>query len=439
MRERTRRLVCRIAFLAICVAPTMVTSGWVAYRRSPIHAAAERASWQDTLERKLGLRATIEHVLRPRRGVAVLKGVMLTDPDSQRQLLQVRVVEVARTDHGWVVLLSQPEVFEDQFLRVWGVFQERILRGAPPNAATQVIAAEVTVRARPLSLTFTDVRASLEPTASGIKTICDFRVAGIDMPSPAQWAVSRSRESGTPATSWQLRTGLRPLPCSLFADYCPALQRLGARCRFQGSVWAEQARDGWNGDIAGELHDVDLGRLLEPFPHKLSGDALVVLNQARFAEGRLREAAGALRGGQGVISASLLTAFSEAFQMKLESREHVGDEPLLQFQQLALGFQLDAHGVKVIGLCEGTRPGVLVVDRAGPLLLDTKAEPVPAVALARALSPDNQLLVPATRQTDFLLRALPLPNLDPPAAATARRSYSPLRLKTDTSSPAARR
>jgi hypothetical protein len=42
----------------------------------------------------------------------------------------------------------------------------------------------------------------------------------------------------------------------------------------------------------------------------------------------------------------------------------------IQFQQLAVGFQIDANGTQIIGKCEGTQPGVILQSMSGPILLE---------------------------------------------------------------------
>jgi len=429
MRDKTRRVICRIAFLTLCLLPCAVTCTLIAYRMTPFYVAAERAHWQQWLESRTGLRARIERVSRPRRGDILLERVTFVDPDTRRELARMRLLEMAQTDHGFVILVSQPEIEDGQFQRLWEVFHTRVLRAGDLPSTIRLNAAELTLHAQPQAVTFTDVRFIAEPFDAGTRAQIGFRVAGMDMVSAAQLRIIRNRENYPPVTGWQLRTGPTPLPCSLFADYCPPLERLGAACRFQGSMWAEETRRGWDGEIAGRFHDVDLEQLIEPFPHKLSGTAEVAFNLASFRGGRLFDAAGSLRAEGGVISTSLITTLADAFHLRVETSEPALKRPLREYQRLAAGFQLDAQGLQISGLCDATTTGAVLVDRTGTILADSADKRVPAVALARALSPNTSLHVPATEETDLLLRALPLPGVQPSAPLIASPPYAPLRLK----------
>jgi len=336
MRDKTRRLICRLAFCMLCLSPTMGICGWIVYRSTPIHTARQCAYWEGMLTAHTGLTAQVGSVRRPRHGDVLLGRVTLTDPDSRRRIARVRLIELAWTDHGLVVLFSQPEIEAGQFQRLWSLIHHRVVQAGALPAAVQVSAAELTLHASPQALTFTDVRGSAESTAQGTRSLIEFRVAGAEMAVPAQLQIDRNREVYPPATGWRLRTGPTPLPCSLFADYCRPLERLGKHCRFQGTVWAEEVEQGWDGEIAGRFEQVDLQTLMEPFPHKLSGVGEIIFNQSTFRGSRLQDAAGSLSASSGVISDSLVTTLKDAFQLRIESGLKQSDEPLHAFQRLSL-------------------------------------------------------------------------------------------------------
>jgi hypothetical protein len=409
----------------------LATCSWVAYRISPLHAARQKALWQQRLEAQLGLRASIEKVSHPRGGVVLLSQTTLTDPDSGRQVLKARLIELARREPGWVLLVSQPEITEGQFLRLWEILHERFLRGVLPPEAVQISAGEITVHDWPSSTTFSDVCCTLQPTEQGATALVDFRVAGIDMPAAAQLQFVRNRQLFPPRTRWHLRTGGTPLPCAMLADYCPPLAALGPDCRFQGTIWAEASEQGWRGEVGGRFLHVDLQQLIDPFPHKLSGTAELVLNQVRFDAGRLSEADGYLRAAGGVIGTSLITAFAKNFDMEIDERPQARDEPYRVYTELAVGFQLTEEGILLDGLCDAPKSGVLLLDRLGPLVSRGSMDAVPAMALATALSPRDQLNVPATREAHLVARVLPLPESTGAKVLTAERPQASVRLLRD--------
>jgi hypothetical protein len=98
---------------------------------------------------------------------------------------------------------------------------------------------------------------------------------------------------------------------------------------------------------------------------------------------------------------------------------------------LSFGFNVSADGLSIAGLCPHDEEGVVCLDDAGPLVYDDGAGVTPVVSLVRALSPSNEILVPATAETDALLRVLPTAPLVAPRERVAAPPYSPVRLRDD--------
>ena len=286
------------------------------------------------------------------------------------------------------------------------------------------------MKGTPSALTFRDVQCSVVPDKQTVRTVVDFRVAGIDMVAPARIEIVRNRRAWPPTTGWEIATGPVPLPCSLLANYFGSLERLGPDCRFAGRAWAEQSSDGWDGGLTGQFHAVALEHVIAPFPHKLSGTAELVLDHVGFRGGRLYEAAGAVDCLGGVVSRPLLSRFADAYRCEKSSRLKQAEAALIEYDRLAARFELGEEGLQVHGLCNDDTPGVLIADRHGPLVIEAESGPQPAMVLAQALSPEGVLEVPATAQSDFLLRALPLPRQASDVPRTAERSgYTPIRLR----------
>ena len=429
MHDSTRRFICRLAFLALCLAPSGSLSAWILYRATPLHAWRENACWTGTIYETTGLLAQVECVRHPTRSRIILENVTLSDPDGEHLIARIRVVELAETDHGIVAIASQPEIEVHQLHRLSQLLYQRVLRGPLPEQRFQLLSGELTLHGESGASTASDVRCLVATDQKRVEATVDFMLAGYDMRSPAQIQITRERGPGKSLTTWQIRTGGTPLPCDLVADYLPGLRSLGDRCRFQGTAWVQQDDYGWDGEIAGQFLNADLESLVAPFPHKLSGTAEIALSHTNFRRGKLVEAAGALTSNGGVISRSLLTAAVESLKLGSNVISDEQADTLLAYRQLALGFQIDATGLQLSGLCDGRQEGVLLVGTSGNLLLDSRAELIPSIALMRALVPQSELQVPATTATERLLRVLPLPSPTLPSSGTARLPYSPLQLR----------
>ena len=82
---------------------------------------------------------------------------------------------------------------------------------------------------------------------------------------------------------------------------------------------------------------------------------------------------------------------------------------MIHYDQLAAGFLLNADGVTIHGDASPVVQGALLVDQRGPLLVEPAFQPLSTTVFVRALVPDSNVQVPATRQTDWLIGRLPLP------------------------------
>ena len=75
------------------------------------------------------------------------------------------------------------------------------------------------------------------------------------------------------------------------------------------------------------------------------------------------------------------------------------------------------------GQCAGKQNGIIMRSGTETLLSDSTRGAAPVVAIIQMLVPDSRVQVPATRQTDWLLNLLPVPDIvpgDPQAVPQAR-------------------
>ena len=92
------------------------------------------------------------------------------------------------------------------------------------------------------------------------------------------------------------------------------------------------------------------------------------------------------------------------------------------YEELAATFMLDGRGLTIHGQCGRKQNGVVMRSGDEVLLVDSNRGPAPVVALLRMLVPDSRVQVPATRQTDWLLNLLPVPDIVPGDPQRHRRA-----------------
>lgn len=424
MHQRTQKLVGRWLFLAICVVPTLAIAAWAVVVNRPAYTDG----WETELSSRLGLHVAMDRAAHPRPGVTLLSNVRVSDPETKDRIARVRLVEISDNDNAATVVLSQPQVEPGQLGRVWQTIHRQIIQlGGRPSQTVQLAASELTCGEGQEALTLTGVRGRIEKTKEGRAATVEFRIAGQNMPQPAQARLLRTRRNGEAFTRVEFHTAGSALPCAAVSRYSPWLEHLGLDCRFRGSFTVAERRDGWEGEVAGTFSQLDLDRLVgAQFPHKLSGRADVVFRSLCLQGGRIRSAEGSFAAGPGVLSRSLIYAMSDSgLAAEVEAAGRLADT-LIAFEQLAFTFKADDEGISVFGACDNDTPGTVLTRDSKALLVQPREPTVPAVALVRCLVPESRVHVPATRETDLLLRVLPIPSLEPPDGG--RPGHSNLRL-----------
>ena len=201
------------------------------------------------------------------------------------------------------------------------------------------------------------------------------------------------------------------------------LRSLGPRCRFRGYVWADETADGWEGELTGQLVELELSSLVsDHFPHRLSGIGQATIQSARFRRGRLEEGNATLVAGPGAID-SLAGHLCDGLPGPRAGAEPIPVGEQIAYQQLAIAATLDAGGLRLHGQCAAGGPGTILSDGRVALLAESPRRLHPVSALVQMLVPASAVQVPASRQTDWLLRHLPLPDAIAPGSAATPTAH----------------
>lgn len=438
LHDRTRRRICIAGFFLLCIAPTALVAGWCVMRNLPGRTAAEARR----LSRELGLNVSLGDLSHPRPGVAVYQRLELTDAETGRTLLRCATLKAewietaGRGSRKMLVLIaSQPIIEADGFDRL-GQLLCRILQRqtGPAEINVWLKPVDATLRTERYAQTLTELEGRIESLPDGVRTWGSFRLAGVDAPKPVRIHIARRRSSTPPAAGFEfaLDTGGAAVPCNILALGLPILQPLGSQCRFRGHLSAKQTpgdrtHGGWDGEISGNLFDVDLGSLVSRrFGHRFSGTGQVLVESARFRRGRLEEVSGELAVGPGEIGRSLIGAAVEHLRL-VGGGESYRPNDSVPYQQLAVAFLMDSQGLRLQGRCSAGGKGAVLIDRYHRLLSEPAVEslpvgeplqvgeslqagePLPVASLLRMLVPAAGEQVPATREANRLMRYLPLP------------------------------
>jgi hypothetical protein len=425
MPNHSRRILYRAGFLTFCLFPTLALAGWIVKERV-IHRPALTGLDPDAgplaeaeLSRLLGLKVMLDRISYPPSGYTVLEGVTIADPETEAKIAFIPPLEMARGENGIVITATRPEIESARWTALWETLHDRVLRerGEPIVAIDLTAQQTMLVSQEPdRSPTLNDVRLRLAPGKAAI----EFRLAGVEAKNPAKFLATRDRSASPPTTRWELHTGGAEFPCVLFAGQAPWLANLGDECVYSGSLWYEQAAAGWRGEASGRFQRLDLERLVsDHFPQVLSGQAAVTLNRAEFLAGRLRAASGAIEAGPGTIGGELLGEAIGQLDLRYTPQLREAHESHMRYQELKLGFSIDDSGLQIRGACDAEGTILTLLKNPQARVLDQPSTTPPVVSLVRILAPAGELQVPASRETEALLRVLPLLRSYPPPAIAA--------------------
>ncbi len=402
----------RLVFIVFCLFPTLGVAGWAWYRRSSAHAQ----HWQADLAYWLRMDVKLQGVEHPRPGVVRLRGIRLSDAETGAEIVRAGIIEVRRSNDLLELELAQPEVSLPQTVRLAAWFAELLMQQPARMPKTLTLrAAGLTLKGPELTYVARQVAGGMRHTPSASV----FELAFVNPEpgaTPARLKVVRDRR-GEPGYSIFFSTGDAGLPCALVSPQASDWLGSDARMRCSGNLW--QSEQGWSGQVAGELQNVDLHRLVsDRLPHQLTGKAQLEFEELVIEEGRIARAAGALYIGRGMISRSLLAAGGQALGL-VPSADALPppNHPLVAFARMACSFTIGPEGLVFSGKASDALPGAILVDTYGALWAEPALQPQPVAALVRMLAPGGEAQVPATRQAELLLRWLPLQEI--PASQSA--------------------
>jgi hypothetical protein len=396
LHYKTRRFFCRVAFVLFCPLPTAGVLLWAGWLGSPAYVEASRRE----IEERFQVGAKLAVVVHPQPGTILYEGLELLDLPTGQRIVYLPRLEAWRSNEQLVLRLTGPEMEALGLTRLSTFLAEAQASKLPVT----LLARSVLLRRSDRQDEFKDVRLRTARTTEGQECQLQFRLTTAEA-GPVQLRIVRDFHSSA-LSHIELDTGGAELPCPLAAPLAPWLSHLGERATFAGTLQATRGLHGWEGDVQGNLANIDLARAIGAnFPHRIEGLAKLRLQRTQIARSRLVEAVGSMTAGPGLIGPSLRIAASEALQLSA-SPAALDCGAILNYEQLAFDFTLDAGGISLIGRCSEA-PGAVLVDRREALLGQPK-QTEPVASLIRALAPGDAASVPATQQTAWLLELLPV-------------------------------
>jgi hypothetical protein len=195
LHERTRKSLCRLGFIALCVLPTCAVVLWTRILQGDAHCA----QYETELGRALRLTAMVDAVRHPEPGVVRYDDISLADPESGKRIAAAEALVVRRSEDAISVTASKLHLQADQFDAVWELLNDRLrFRASDSETPLRLTAADIVVVLPHGETVLRDLRARIERTSQGQGAQFSFRTSAMDANSdPVVLTIVRSRDGAT--------------------------------------------------------------------------------------------------------------------------------------------------------------------------------------------------------------------------------------------------
>jgi hypothetical protein len=376
--ERTQRSIVRMLFLFAAALPTMCLCVWVIASWTPWYQSYRVASWNHWLSSQLGMHVSIQNIRTPSPNLIEFESIIISHPESDREVARVRLVEAFRSSQGWALRLAQPELQGAELTSCYKIVHDWFLC-RPKSVQQAVVLAmnDLTIHGTSSSATLVDIKIDLSSKPDQVLSHMRFRLAGEPLESEARLDFSRSHRSKI--THWQLQTGEQSFPCDIFSDYFHDLDKLGESARFTGTAWYKYGEDvSREARISGRLDRVQLDQLTQHLPYDLTGLAQLWLSDAVFANGRISSLKGRLYSSSGGrLDRRWISTAAESLGVTATNMPAAESTIRhLAFDAIGVDMELTTSGLVLHGI--GDNP-TLLSGPQGPLL--TASGPIAAIPL----------------------------------------------------------
>jgi hypothetical protein len=430
LHETTRKWICRRAFVACCLIPTLLVVGAVGYYHRPWRMAAIGQQLSASLRAKVSL----GQAWQSRPGVMQYRSIQVRDARTDWLMLAADCLQVDRHSGAHTYRFDQVELPQAGLASLLRLLETQLATSEYGEIHFQI-----------------DQATIHRGQASDVLNLKNLHFHGKrDSDRQAQAAFQLRAQAEYQAEDQVLPLGLT-LKCRSLEDSHHLEIELDLKsaalpgwilqglivggpifqdAQFQGVILWETDLQHTQGQLRGRHTNLQLQHLLsQSSQHQWSGQAMIHWDQLRWRDGRMVEAEGLLWSSHGSASRSLVADATKL--LYCQTTVELGSAPNIAFDELACRFQMGAKGLILWGECQLetavavgqklaqpqnlAQPPIsrcLLAMQGVPLLWQSKYI-VPVAQLVRlATTPTHNWTLPATREAQRLAQVLPLPEVE---------------------------
>lgn len=367
-------------------------------------------AYEDWLGARLGLEVSISDLQHAAPGTDRLTQADLLDGETGLLLARAENVTSRKTADGVDLHCESIFIPRSRLMALWQLLHVRALR--EPRLLARPIslcADQVILSSKDGQTELTDWRFQIGRREGGSFATAAFRERKTEA-QPIELFITRQIDRDTWTTELDLLTE-SPVGVTTLVGETALISGSYEQLTFHGHLWLQwTSQHEWSLDLAGKLDGMRLQHLVSGrFPHRLSGDATVMIRQLEITAGQMQQFEGELIGGAGEVSASLLQAASDYLDMRSGHSTAEESEVLMNYSELGLLFRIDREGALLRGTCEGDQPGIILAGQEGPLLVESADQPQHTFNLIRALANERSIQIFWTETCKPILDLLPPP------------------------------
>ncbi len=412
--ETTQRRICRWAFVAFAIVPTLLALGTIIY----VHRPWREADWQQTLSRQLHVRAEIGRVSNPRPGITRLADVRLADLRTGQPLCAIS--ELRASWHGGELSLrcDELQVHAAQFSALATTLSTCTASAELPVFKLQADLAKIV---GPQGQMFVLAKLQLRTDADDSRSLrWQLRAETVEQEAnPLKLSVEQL--SDEPQTvRCVLNSQAARIPGWLMADVLPSVGQ-SESASFSGMLQLDSTVHQLICTVSGRFENIPLEQWSDAGNNRhLQGVATIALEHARWKNDRLEQAHGNLVVQGGQASNLLLEEFVKRLYCRpapgLANRRGSLPHANQTFDELACRFHLTREGIAITGTCkscaDGTLGCLLAID-GQPMLLEPQYKYLPVAHLVQIFSAPTAYWLPASEEAHAMADTLPLPSVRP--------------------------
>jgi hypothetical protein len=370
LHESTRRGLCRMGFVLLCVLPVCAIAGASVW----LHSDSQRKASEKSLSQLLSLDVSIDRVVLTQPNGIRYEGVRLADPETGASVAQAASITVVKERSLVAIGMVDSKVSTAHTPLLKDVVM-RQLRLGKAGESIRLWSDKLEWQCSDKSIDVVeDVQANFAFDSTTAEFVAEFRPTNCPLDKRIWLGVKRDRQTLPATTKLVFNSVEAPLACSTLAAFVPAVERFGSDCLFSGKIWDEGSV---GGGLTGKFKNVDLSAFAgNGFPDHLQGKAEIDFKTLSFIDGRIDRASGQVQCNGGILGPSLI----ELIDPRGTRRASVS------FNELKFGFDLDGEGIVLTGDCTD-HPGTILTDERGnPIVATTTAKPIPLFKLEKIFS-----------------------------------------------------